>query len=389
MGGVIWRGVRIIAAVCFCILLVIGVLAILPLFSSFHSGRDASQPAAPSAANGNANANATGPGAARQEAPPAINDAIARARRESTEAVKEKQAREAEKARAAAAQAEKVRLADQARLAAAIQAAEAKRLAAAKETEAKRAAVQREADYEAWKTRRKATMEESASHLRPDQVATWNRAMAAWNKLTPAQREAAYRKEYQQTLANSKESLWGAWAQSSTQPVATSPVIPPIPGLDTPYATSQPAPSPAAASASSPPPSSAANDDAAGVPMVREQGLLKLPVKINDAIELKFVVDSGASEVQIPEDVFLTLTRAETVMKRDILPEAIYSDATGRQTKRPRFTLRSLRVGNVTLTDVPAMVGEANSPLLLGQSFLSRFKEWKIDNRSGTILLER
>jgi clan AA aspartic protease (TIGR02281 family) len=133
----------------------------------------------------------------------------------------------------------------------------------------------------------------------------------------------------------------------------------------------------------------ATNDPSAAVPMVKEGGVLKLPVKVNDAIQLKFIVDSGATDVQIPEDVFLTLTRMDTVQKQDMLPPATYTIANGKQVTRPRFILRSLRVGNTNLTDVKAMVGETKSDLLLGQSFLSRFKEWKIDNQNATILLEK
>ena len=45
------------------------------------------------------------------------------------------------------------------------------------------------------------------------------------------------------------------------------------------------------------------------VPMVRSGGTYGLPVLINKAITLDFVLDSGASDVSIPKDVFGTLVR--------------------------------------------------------------------------------
>jgi predicted aspartyl protease len=49
-----------------------------------------------------------------------------------------------------------------------------------------------------------------------------------------------------------------------------------------------------------------------------------------------------------------------------------------------RFVIRSLKVGDRTLENVIAPVAGS---LLLGQSFLSRFKSWSIDNRSRALIL--
>jgi predicted aspartyl protease len=43
------------------------------------------------------------------------------------------------------------------------------------------------------------------------------------------------------------------------------------------------------------------------VQLEREGGTYVVPVKINDAITLKFVVDSGATDVSVPADVVSTL----------------------------------------------------------------------------------
>jgi len=53
--------------------------------------------------------------------------------------------------------------------------------------------------------------------------------------------------------------------------------------------------------------------DAESVLLKREGGVLILPVQVNNAITLNFMIDSGASDVVIPLDVFSTLSRAGTI----------------------------------------------------------------------------
>lgn len=127
--------------------------------------------------------------------------------------------------------------------------------------------------------------------------------------------------------------------------------------------------------------------NSAAVDMVEVGGVLKVPVQLNGAITLKFVVDSGASSVQIPKDVFLTLIRAETIKEGDFLPGATFILADGSKVKSDKFILRSIKVGESTFTDVEASVGGLEASLLLGQSFLKRFGEWKIDNNNGKLIL--
>ena len=123
------------------------------------------------------------------------------------------------------------------------------------------------------------------------------------------------------------------------------------------------------------------------VDMISEDGVLKVPVQINGAISLKFVVDSGASVVVIPKDVFLTLQRTGSITESDYLPDATFTMANGSQEKQRKFIMRSIKVGESTVSDVVATVGPASASLLLGQSFLSKYKEWKIDNKMAQLIL--
>jgi clan AA aspartic protease (TIGR02281 family) len=119
---------------------------------------------------------------------------------------------------------------------------------------------------------------------------------------------------------------------------------------------------------------------AESIPLIREHGTFVVPVVINDKMTLNFTIDSGASDVSIPADVFSTLTRTGTVTKSDFLDKQTYELADGSRQTSQRFRIRTLRIGSLELSAVIASVAPSAGTLLLGQSFLSRLKSWSIDN---------
>jgi len=119
---------------------------------------------------------------------------------------------------------------------------------------------------------------------------------------------------------------------------------------------------------------------AESIPLVREHGTFVIPVVINDRITLNFTVDSGASDVSIPADVFSTLIRTGTVLSADFLDTQVYELADGTKRRSQRFRIRSLKIGGQEVRDVTASVAPEAGALLLGQSFLSRLKSWSIDS---------
>jgi clan AA aspartic protease (TIGR02281 family) len=121
--------------------------------------------------------------------------------------------------------------------------------------------------------------------------------------------------------------------------------------------------------------------------MKREGGVYVVPVLINNAITLDFVVDSGASDVTIPSDVVSTLVRAGTLSSEDFIGKNIYRLADGSTMPSPVFRIRSLKVGNTVVENIAGSVAPVEGSLLLGQSFLSRFKSWSIDNSAHALLL--
>jgi len=127
---------------------------------------------------------------------------------------------------------------------------------------------------------------------------------------------------------------------------------------------------------------------ARSVPMQKVGGTYAVPVLINNAIALDFVVDSGAADVSIPADVVLTLMRTGTIKKTDFLGTKTYTLADGSTVPSSTFRIKSLKVGDRVVENVTGSLADVRGSLLLGQSFLGRFKSWSIDNAKHVLMLE-
>jgi len=112
----------------------------------------------------------------------------------------------------------------------------------------------------------------------------------------------------------------------------------------------------------------------------RMGGVFVLPAVINGGTKSYFIVDSGAANVQIPEEVADEMKRAGTLADSDFLGQRRFTLADGSGLQQRVFRLRSLQIGDRTMENVLAAVGAPRSRALLGQSFLRRLSWWKIDN---------
>ena len=116
-------------------------------------------------------------------------------------------------------------------------------------------------------------------------------------------------------------------------------------------------------------------------------GVFVVPVRFNGVITLNAIVDSGASDVSVPVDLVLTLMRANTITEADFLGQKTYILADGSKVPSHQFRIRSLRVGNKTIQNVVASVASSTADILLGQSFLGKFKSWSVDNAKHALVL--
>ena len=131
----------------------------------------------------------------------------------------------------------------------------------------------------------------------------------------------------------------------------------------------------------------ASAQDRSEVSLQIKNGVYTVPVLINGILPLQFIVDSGAGDVSLPVDVFLTLLRTGTIGDDDFIGKAKYRLADGSTVESNRFLVRELKVGSHILRNVPASIESVKSTPLLGQSFLSRFSSWALDNDRHVIIL--
>ncbi len=123
------------------------------------------------------------------------------------------------------------------------------------------------------------------------------------------------------------------------------------------------------------------------VQLVQSGGVYMVPVRINDAVTIPFVLDSGSSDVVIPADVFSVLQRSGTISQGDFNGVGQYTIADGSTVSSDRYALHKVTVGDHVLLDVIASVSPAKSAPLLGQTFLQRLPAWKLDNSRHLLVL--
>lgn len=141
------------------------------------------------------------------------------------------------------------------------------------------------------------------------------------------------------------------------------------------------------AEATKPPADPAVPTIQAVIPLEQDGGNIVVPVRINEAIDLKFALDSGAADVTIPADVVSTLVRSGTITRDDFIGGKSFTLADGSTLPSVEFRVRSLRVGSLEVRNVTASLGNANGSLVLGRAFLVRLSSWSIDNQKRALIL--
>ncbi len=124
------------------------------------------------------------------------------------------------------------------------------------------------------------------------------------------------------------------------------------------------------------------------VQLARSSGIFVAPVVLNGKVKQYAVLDSGASDLQIPQEVADQLKRDGTLTDADGMGQRRYILADGKGVQMRVFRLRTLQIGDKTMENVLATVSAPNSRILLGQSVLRRLNGWAIDNVRNTLTLD-
>ena len=120
--------------------------------------------------------------------------------------------------------------------------------------------------------------------------------------------------------------------------------------------------------------------------LIEKSGTLYLPAGLNGVITLEFLIDTGASEVNLPADVFLTLWRSGTITQSDFLPGGVYRLADGSLIPSQRFTIRKLTIGEKEFRNISASIGSIQSVPILGMNVLQLLGSYEIDHQRHVLM---
>jgi aspartyl protease family protein len=124
------------------------------------------------------------------------------------------------------------------------------------------------------------------------------------------------------------------------------------------------------------------------VKMDEKYGVRYVPMKINGQ-ELNFVFDTGASSICISVLEASVLVKNGTLRTSDIIGEEEFITANGDISVGAKINLKTVQIGNRKLSNIEATIIEnPQAECLLGQTVLSQFGKYTIDNQKNEIIFE-
>jgi clan AA aspartic protease (TIGR02281 family) len=129
-------------------------------------------------------------------------------------------------------------------------------------------------------------------------------------------------------------------------------------------------------------------DKVSVVKMQKVSGNYRIAVQI-DGIDADFFLDTGASSVCISDAEADNLRKAGKLTDNDILGDSKSSFANGSISTSTVIVLRTVRIGNKILYNVPAIINHgSNVPMLMGETALSKFGKITIDYANNEITFQ-
>lgn len=189
-------------------------------------------------------------------------------------------------------------------------------------------------------------------------------------------------------LRGRNQTTWRGPVDDANHPVS----LPPIPLAAEPMTSGRPprmSISPHLIPVSADPaPLAQPDGDTTVVRLRNHDGTLVVPVLINNTLTMPFTIDSGASDVSVSSGILEKLLQSGTVSQADFRGKQVYHLADGSAVSSDTFRIHVLKVGDREVHDVLGSVTNDADSLLLGQSFLTRFRSWSIDNQRQVLLLK-
>jgi clan AA aspartic protease (TIGR02281 family) len=120
--------------------------------------------------------------------------------------------------------------------------------------------------------------------------------------------------------------------------------------------------------------------------MQKEGGVYLVPCSVN-GVKLKFIFDTGASDVSISSTEALFMLKNGYLTSKDFVGTQKYIDANGDISEGTKIILRKIEFAGLTLNNVQAsIVNNLDAPLLLGQSAIAKLGKIQLEGNTLTIV---
>lgn len=120
--------------------------------------------------------------------------------------------------------------------------------------------------------------------------------------------------------------------------------------------------------------------------MEKENGVYKVPCKVN-GLPLKFIFDTGASDVSISLTEAMFMLKNGYLKKEDLGESVYFSIANGDVEKGTKLNLKEIEFGGLKLYNISASIAhQTSAPLLLGQSVIEKLGKIQLDGNRLTIM---
>jgi hypothetical protein len=115
--------------------------------------------------------------------------------------------------------------------------------------------------------------------------------------------------------------------------------------------------------------------------------LFSVTASLNGGRPRAFLLDTGATSISIPVNVFKELYVDGRITEADLVGKTIVTLANGSRYLVHTVRIAELTAGGVTVRNVLCTVDRPGSALLLGQAFLRKFQSYSIDNVRGVLTI--
>jgi clan AA aspartic protease (TIGR02281 family) len=118
-------------------------------------------------------------------------------------------------------------------------------------------------------------------------------------------------------------------------------------------------------------------DDKIRLPLIKLDNLFYLNITIGNN-KYQFLLDTGASDMLINSEIEEHLLTTGILRKSDYSESIRYTFADGSQKVFKTANLYTVKIEDSNFSNIKVAIGDSNSALLLGMSFLNKF-DWKIN----------